>query len=174
MSQQLYVPAADPPTKLGRYRQLGPLAGVHVSPLCLGAMGIGDQWEKFGMGAMDKASSFALLDAYYDAGGNFIDTANVYQEETSEAFIGEWMEQRGNRDQMVIATKVRCCVSPAWSDFTSFHLGGSIREFTNSPTRTSNRRFTTRVTMSKPCTFPSMTRSRSFVQAISIFSTSTG
>ena len=58
------------------------------------------------MGAMDKAQSFALLDAYYNAGGNFIDTANNYQEETSEMFIGEWMEQRGVRDQMVIATKV--------------------------------------------------------------------
>ena len=41
------------------------------------------------------------------AGGNFIDTANNYQDESSEEFIGEWMEQRGIRDQMVIATKVR-------------------------------------------------------------------
>ena len=77
-----------------------------MSPLCLGGMSIGDQWGA-GMGAMSKESSFALLDAFYAAGGNFIDTANNYQNETSEMFIGEWMEARGIRNQMVIATKVR-------------------------------------------------------------------
>lgn len=71
-----WSPPAEPPTKLGRYRQLSPLAGVHVSPICLGAMSIGDKWGDIGMGAMDKDSSFKLLDAYYEAGGNFIDTAN--------------------------------------------------------------------------------------------------
>lgn len=65
-----------PPTGLGRYRQLAPRAGVHVSPICLGAMSIGDKWESLGMGAMNKEQSFKLLDAYYEAGGNFIDTAN--------------------------------------------------------------------------------------------------
>jgi len=39
-------------------------------------MSIGDKWEKFGMGSMDKVSSFKLLDAFYEAGGNFIDTSN--------------------------------------------------------------------------------------------------
>ena len=39
-------------------------------------MSIGDRWAKHGMGAMDKDSSFTKLDAYYQAGGNFIDTAN--------------------------------------------------------------------------------------------------
>ncbi|CAK5281935.1 unnamed protein product, partial [Mycena citricolor] len=68
-------------------------------------MSIGDQWEKMGMGSMDKESSFKLLDAYFDAGGNFIDTANNYQDETSEQFIGEWSEKRDIRDQQVIATK---------------------------------------------------------------------
>ena len=72
----LFTPAPAPPTALGRYRKLSPNAGVHVSPLQLGAMSIGDQWAQFGMGAMDKESSFKLLDAYYDNGGNFIDTAN--------------------------------------------------------------------------------------------------
>ena len=70
-------------------------------------MSIGDKWHEYGMGAMDKESSFKLLDAYYHAGGNFIDTANTYQDESSEEFIGEWMEKRGIRDQMVVATKVR-------------------------------------------------------------------
>jgi len=68
-------------------------------------MSIGDKWQEYGMGAMNKESSFKLLDAFYDAGGNFIDTANGYQDETSELFIGEWMEQRGNREQLVLATK---------------------------------------------------------------------
>jgi aryl-alcohol dehydrogenase-like predicted oxidoreductase len=57
------------------------------------------------MGSMDKAQSFKLLDAYYEAGGNFIDTANNYQSEQSEKWIGEWMQERQNRDLMVIATK---------------------------------------------------------------------
>ena len=102
----LWAPPPQPKTKLGRHRQLAPLAGVHVSPLQLGAMSIGDKWAPFGFGAMDRASSFKLLDAFYDKGGNFIDTANNYQDESSEAFIGEWMEMRGIRDQIVIATKV--------------------------------------------------------------------
>lgn len=72
----LFAPPPLPKSPLGRYRILSPLAGIRVSPLQLGAMSIGDQWDKFGMGAMDKESSFKLLDAYYDAGGNFIDTAN--------------------------------------------------------------------------------------------------
>lgn len=102
---RLWEPVPEPPTKLGRYRKLAPLAGIHVSPICLGAMSIGDQWGKYNFGEMDKESSFKLLDAFYAAGGNFIDTANNYQDETSEKFIGEWMETRRVRDQMVIATK---------------------------------------------------------------------
>ncbi|KAJ7777361.1 NADP-dependent oxidoreductase domain-containing protein [Mycena metata] len=94
-----------PPTKLGHYRVLSPLAGIHVSPIQLGAMSIGDKWGDAGMGAMDKESSFKLLDAYFDNGGNFIDTANIYQDGTSEMFIGEWAEKRDIRDQLVIATK---------------------------------------------------------------------
>ena len=65
-----------PKTDLGRYRLLSPNAAVRVSPFQLGAMSIGDQWDKYGMGTMDKESSFKLLDAFYEAGGNFIDTAN--------------------------------------------------------------------------------------------------
>lgn len=72
----LFAPAPPPQTRLGRLRCLSPHAGVHVSPLQLGAMSIGDKWSNLGMGSMDKESSFRLLDAYYDAGGNFIDTAN--------------------------------------------------------------------------------------------------
>ena len=71
-----WEPAPEPKTGLGRYRVLASRAGVRVSPIQLGAMSIGDQWDKFGMGSMNKEDSFKLLDAYFDAGGNFIDTAN--------------------------------------------------------------------------------------------------
>lgn len=54
---------------------------------------------------MDKKASFDLLDHYYDQGGNFVDTANNYQSEQSESWIGEWMTERKNRDVMFIATK---------------------------------------------------------------------
>jgi len=101
----LFTPAPEPPTRLGRYRLLSPSAGVRVSPLVLGGMSLGSGWTQFGMGHMDKESSFRLLDAFYEAGGNFIDTANNYQHEESEAIIGEWLEKRDIRDQMVIATK---------------------------------------------------------------------
>ena len=66
-----------PKTPLGVHRKLAPFAGVQVSPIQLGAMSIGDKWGAIGFGTMDKAQSFKLLDAYYEAGGNFIDTANA-------------------------------------------------------------------------------------------------
>jgi aryl-alcohol dehydrogenase-like predicted oxidoreductase len=73
---KLFVPPPPPRTLLGRYRILSPNAAVRVSPLVLGGMSIGDKWDQVGMGSMTKESSFALLDAYYEAGGNFIDTSN--------------------------------------------------------------------------------------------------
>ncbi|KAJ3493407.1 hypothetical protein NLJ89_g11026 [Agrocybe chaxingu] len=102
---KMFPPAPPPQSALARYRLLSPRAGVHVSPIQLGAMSIGDQWTDIGIGSMDKESSFKLLDAFFDNGGNFIDTANSYQDGSSEAFIGEWAEQRGIRDQLFIATK---------------------------------------------------------------------
>ncbi|KAF2427693.1 aryl-alcohol dehydrogenase AAD14 [Tothia fuscella] len=99
-----FAPAPKPPTELGRYRILSEKAGVKVSPLCLGAMSIGEAWKE-GMGHLDKDGAFELLDAFYAAGGNFIDTANNYQDEQSEQWIGEWMAARKNRDLIVLATK---------------------------------------------------------------------
>ena len=74
-----WTPAPKPKTALGYYRLLCPNAGVHVSPIQLGAMSIGDKWSSLGvgtLGSMNKESSFKLLDAYFGNGGNFIDTAN--------------------------------------------------------------------------------------------------
>ena len=75
-SQSLWPAVPNLKTRLGRHRALAPLAGVHVSPIQLGAMSIGDKWANVGFGSMDKDSSFKLLDAFFEAGGNFIDTAN--------------------------------------------------------------------------------------------------
>lgn len=57
------------------------------------------------MGACDQKQSEEILDYFYSVGGNFIDTANHYQNGESEQWIGEWAEKRGIRDQLVIATK---------------------------------------------------------------------
>ncbi|KAH8553713.1 putative aryl-alcohol dehydrogenase Aad14 [Umbelopsis sp. PMI_123] len=111
----LFAPAPEPPTELGRYRILSSTAGIRVSPLQLGAMSIGDAWSSF-LGSMDKEASFKLLDAFFEAGGNFIDTANNYQNEQSETWLGEWMAQRKNRDQIVIATKFT-------TDYKSHEMG---------------------------------------------------
>jgi len=110
-----FEPAPEPATELGRLRILSSTAGIRVSPLQLGAMSIGDAWSEF-MGSMDKKQSFALLDAFFEAGGNFIDTANNYQNEQSEQWLGEWMQERGNRDQIVIATKFT-------TDYKGYALG---------------------------------------------------
>jgi aryl-alcohol dehydrogenase-like predicted oxidoreductase len=71
-----------------------------VFGLCLGG-------NVFGWTA-DERGSFAVLDAYAEAGGNFLDTANSYLVKggESETIIGDWMADRGNRDQIVLATKV--------------------------------------------------------------------
>jgi len=59
------------------------------------------------MGAITKEQVFKLLDYFHSQGGNFIDTANNYQNEQSERWIGEWLHSKGPhfRDQVVIATK---------------------------------------------------------------------
>ncbi|KAF4636291.1 hypothetical protein G7Y89_g1800 [Cudoniella acicularis] len=109
-------PPSPPPKKvLGQYRMLAPNASVRVSPLCLGSMNFGDAWEDF-MGKCDKETTEQILDYFYEAGGNFIDTSNNYQDEESEIWIGEWMKKRGNRDQMVIATKFTTCFRTGHDD----------------------------------------------------------
>jgi aryl-alcohol dehydrogenase-like predicted oxidoreductase len=73
---------------------------LDVFPICLGG-------NVFGWTA-DEEQSRAVLDAYVAAGGDFIDTANSYLTEhgRSETILGQWMKERGNRDQIVLATKV--------------------------------------------------------------------
>jgi aryl-alcohol dehydrogenase-like predicted oxidoreductase len=86
------------------YTRLGN-SGLKVARICLGTM-------QFGWTA-DETASFAVMDAYAEAGGNFIDTADIYSAwakdnpgGVSEEIIGRWMKARGNRTLMVVATKL--------------------------------------------------------------------
>lgn len=97
-----FAPPPKPKSALGWHRTLSPTANVKVSPIALGGISIGNSWSKL-FGVSEDPDS--LLDAYFSRGGNFIDTSNTYNSEDSERLIGEWMEKRGTRDQMVIATK---------------------------------------------------------------------
>jgi aryl-alcohol dehydrogenase-like predicted oxidoreductase len=79
------------------YRYLG-RTGLKVSELCLGAMTFGRETS--------EADSHTLLDTFVNAGGNFIDTADVYSQGISEEILGRWLQGQ-QRDDLVIATKVR-------------------------------------------------------------------
>ena len=83
---------------------LGP-RDLHVSELCLGTMYFGT--------STDQATSYRLLDQYVDAGGSFLDTANIYahwvpggEAGVSESLLGRWLAERGHRNKMFIASKV--------------------------------------------------------------------
>jgi aryl-alcohol dehydrogenase-like predicted oxidoreductase len=95
---------SSPKRRLGR-------SNLEVFPLMLGG-------NVFGWTA-DEGASFAVLDAYVAAGGNFIDTADVYSTWVpghaggeSELIIGRWMKKRGNRDRIIIATKLGSPMGP--------------------------------------------------------------
>lgn len=79
------------------FRYLG-RTGLKVSELCLGAMTFGRE--------ATEAESVAMLDRFVEAGGNFIDTANVYTRGASEEIVGRWLKGK-QREDFVIATKVR-------------------------------------------------------------------
>lgn len=113
---------------LTRYRTLG-RSGLVVSPLALGAMTFGA--ERWGSG---EAGSRAVFDAYVEAGGNFVDTADVYSAGRSEEMLGRFVAERSLRDSLVIATKsgfTRDRGSPLWSgnEAKNIRLGleGSLR-----------------------------------------------
>lgn len=79
------------------YRFLGK-TGMRVSELCLGAMTFGRETS--------EDISYQIMDRFVDAGGTFIDTADVYSQGVSEEIVGRWLKGK-NRDDLVIATKVR-------------------------------------------------------------------
>lgn len=84
-----------------KYKILGK-SGLRVSELCLGTMTFGKDWAEFLRGST-KEDSKEIFDMFVEAGGNFIDTANNYQNGTSERYVGEFI--RTEREKFVLATK---------------------------------------------------------------------
>ena len=84
---------------LTNYRALG-RTGLVVSPLCLGTMTFGP-----GDWGADEAASREIFSIYRDAGGNFVDTADIYSGGVSEEFVGRFIRETGSRDEIVLATK---------------------------------------------------------------------
>ena len=89
-----------------QYRYLG-RTGLKVSELCLGAMTFGRE--------SSEEVSFQMLDCFVEAGGNFIDTADVYSQGISEEILGRWLQGK-QRDELVIATKVRFAMGSGPND----------------------------------------------------------
>lgn len=82
-----------------KYKLLG-RSGLRVSELCLGCATFGTNWGTIGS---DKQESGRVFDAFVEAGGNFFDTSNRYQESQSEEFLGTFIQS--DRDRYVVATK---------------------------------------------------------------------
>lgn len=80
-----------------QYRAFSPLGGQTISALCLGTGPMGSD--------IDRDTSFSMLDAFVDMGGNFLDTARMYGQGASERTLGAWMAARKNRARLVIGTK---------------------------------------------------------------------
>lgn len=88
------------------FRHVGK-TGLRVSELCLGAMTFGRETS--------ETDSFGIMDRFTDAGGNFIDTADVYTRGASEEIVGKWLKTK-RRDDLVIATKVRFAMGEGPND----------------------------------------------------------
>ena len=91
---------------LTSFRTLG-RSGLVVSPFALGTMTFGA-----GRWGTEEEGARAILDAYAEAGGNFVDTADIYGGGASEEMLGRWVAERGLRDRMVIATKFTWNLDP--------------------------------------------------------------
>jgi len=111
-----------------KYRLLGS-SGLQVSELCLGTMQF--RWTT------DEKNSYRVLDAFYDWGGNFIDTADIYsywaeglKGGESETIIGKWMKKRGNRRNIVLATKtmVRMWPGATGEGLSRTHIVKSVED----------------------------------------------
>ena len=113
------------------YRTLG-RSGLVVSPLALGTMTFGT--ARWGSG---EAGSLQVFNAYVDAGGNFIDTADVYSSGRSEEMVGKFVAGRGAREQLVIATKSGFAAGQGW------YTGGNGAKHIHSALNDSLRRLQT-------------------------------
>ena len=115
---------------MDRYTLLG-RSGLRVSPLALGTMTFGTEWN---WGA-DEATARRLFDIYVNAGGNFIDTADLYTEGTSERWLGKFVAERGLRDKLVIATKYSYNAEPGNPNAGGNHRKNLMRALDASLTR---------------------------------------
>lgn len=108
-----------------QYRQMG-RTGLRVSSICLGAMTFGEAPGFMQGVACDEPTSRDLLDRAFDAGVNFVDTADVYGNGVSEAIVGRWMKPR--RDRVVLATKGRFKMGdgPNDSGLSRLHLKQAV------------------------------------------------
>lgn len=120
---------------------------LEVFPLSLGG-------NVFGWTA-DEAQSFAVLDAYVAAGGNFVDTADAYSAWVpgnkggeSETVIGKWLAARGNRSDVVIATKVGA--HPDFKGLSADTIKSAAEESLRRPAPTTSIS-TTRTSTTRPC-----------------------
>jgi len=93
---------------MNQYYTLGN-SGLRVSRLALGTMTFGTDW---GWGA-DKETARGLFNAYVEAGGNVVDTADLYTNGASEQWVGEFIRERGMRDRIVLTTKFSYSADPA-------------------------------------------------------------
>jgi aryl-alcohol dehydrogenase-like predicted oxidoreductase len=111
-----------------RYRLLGPSA-LRVSELCLGTMTFGEEW---GWGT-PKDEAGRIFDAFAEAGGNFVDTANRYTEGTSERWVGEFVAR--DRDRFVVATKYTLFTSKDHPNASGNHRKNLVQALDASLTR---------------------------------------
>ena len=108
-----------------KYRLLGN-SGLRVSEVALGAMTFGEEW---GWGS-SKEEARKIYDSYRGAGGNFIDTANVYTNGTSESFVGEFIHD--HRQSVVLATKYTCALTTGDPNAGGNHRKGMVQALENS------------------------------------------
>lgn len=108
-----------------KYKLLGK-TGLRVSELSLGTMTFGEEW---GWGASHEESK-KIFDAYANAGGNFLDTANRYTEGTSERYVGEFIAQ--DRDHFVVATKYSLMDRKGDPNFSGNHRKNMMRSIEGS------------------------------------------
>jgi aryl-alcohol dehydrogenase-like predicted oxidoreductase len=105
-----------------KYRLLG-RSGLRVSELCLGCATFGTNWGPIGS---DEKESERIFDAFIEAGGNFLDTSNRYQEGQSEQIVGHLINRDRNRDRFVVATKYS--LQDGFSDGNDPNASGNHRK----------------------------------------------
>lgn len=100
--------------------------GLSIAPLVLGG-------NVFGINGMDRAKSFAVLDAFFAGGGTMIDSADIYSNFVpdgrggdSETMIGEWLAERGGRDRIQIATKGSGEMAPGQKGLSKAYLARAV------------------------------------------------